>query len=77
VVCLDPLAWLRAGLITNPGMFLLGQPGTGKSALAKRLAPRHARPQPREDGLGLPRNRPRLPSVRPSVIALTSEDDHR
>jgi hypothetical protein len=31
VVCLDPLAWLRAGLVTNPGMFLLGQPGTGKA----------------------------------------------
>jgi hypothetical protein len=37
VVALDPLAWLQAGLITNPGMFLLGQPGAGKSALAKRL----------------------------------------
>jgi hypothetical protein len=37
VVALDPLEWLRAGLITNPGMFLLGQPGAGKSALAKRL----------------------------------------
>src|ERR1700758_5271606 len=37
VVCLDPLAWLRAGLVTNPGQFVLGQPGTGKSALVKRL----------------------------------------
>jgi hypothetical protein len=37
VVCLDPLAWLRAGLVTNPGLFLLGEPGVGKSALAKRL----------------------------------------
>src|SRR6266568_8080584 len=37
VVCLDPLAWLRAGLVTNPGLFVLGQPGTGKSALVKRL----------------------------------------
>ncbi|REF00637.1 hypothetical protein [Thermomonospora umbrina] len=37
VVCLDPLSWLRAGLITNPGMFVLGQPGTGKSTLVKRL----------------------------------------
>ena len=36
-VCLDPLDWLAAGLITNPGMFQLGQPGVGKSALAKRL----------------------------------------
>jgi hypothetical protein len=36
-VCLDPLAWLQSGLVTNPGMFLLGQPGAGKSALAKRL----------------------------------------
>ena len=36
-VCLDPLAWLRAGLITNPGMFLLGEPGVGKSTLAHRL----------------------------------------
>jgi hypothetical protein len=31
VACLDPLAWLRAGLITNPGAFILGQPGTGKA----------------------------------------------
>ncbi|MGH3217931.1 MAG: hypothetical protein ACRDPY_04235 [Streptosporangiaceae bacterium] len=37
VVCLDPMAWLRAGLATNPGVFVLGQPGTGKSALVKRL----------------------------------------
>jgi hypothetical protein len=37
VVALDPLGWLNAGLVTNPGMFLLGQPGAGKSALAKRL----------------------------------------
>ncbi|MGH3231501.1 MAG: hypothetical protein ACRDOA_23460, partial [Streptosporangiaceae bacterium] len=36
VVCLDPLAWLRAGLITNPGEFILGQPGVGKSTLVKR-----------------------------------------
>jgi hypothetical protein len=38
VVCLDPLAWMRAGLVTNPGMFVLGQPGVGKSTLVKRLA---------------------------------------
>lgn len=36
-VCMDPLAWLRGGLVTNPGVFVLGQPGTGKSALVKRL----------------------------------------
>jgi hypothetical protein len=36
VVCLDPVAWLRAGLVTNPGQFILGQPGTGKSTLVKR-----------------------------------------
>ncbi|MGH3405535.1 MAG: hypothetical protein ACRDRJ_24045, partial [Streptosporangiaceae bacterium] len=31
VVCLDPLGWLRAGLTTNPGMMMLGQPGSGKA----------------------------------------------
>ena len=36
-VCLDPFAWMESGLVTNTGMFLLGQPGVGKSALAKRL----------------------------------------
>ena len=36
VVCLDPIAWLRAGLVTNPGEFVLGQPGIGKSTLVKR-----------------------------------------
>ncbi len=37
VVCLDPFAWLDAGLTTNRGIFVLGQPGTGKSAAGKRL----------------------------------------
>ena len=37
VVCLDPLEWVTAGFITNPGVFLLGQPGVGKSSFAKRL----------------------------------------
>ncbi|GIG57116.1 ATPase [Longispora fulva] len=37
VVCMDPLAWMRAGLTTNPGIFLVGQPGSGKSAITKRL----------------------------------------
>ncbi|MEV0650084.1 hypothetical protein AB0I28_32980 [Phytomonospora sp. NPDC050363] len=36
-VGLDPLAWMDAGMVSNPGMFLLGQPGIGKSCLAKRL----------------------------------------
>lgn len=35
-VCADPFAWLACGLTTNTGMFHLGQPGTGKSAFAKR-----------------------------------------
>ncbi|MFN8183120.1 MAG: hypothetical protein U0R23_01710 [Candidatus Nanopelagicales bacterium] len=35
-VHVDPFAWLGAGLTTNTGMFHLGQPGTGKSAFAKR-----------------------------------------
>ncbi len=37
VVCLDPLAWLRAGLVTNPGVFILGEPGIGKSVMGERL----------------------------------------
>jgi hypothetical protein len=37
VVCLDPLEWLNAGLVTNPGVFVLGQPGVGKSTIVKRL----------------------------------------
>ncbi|MDA0563675.1 hypothetical protein LG943_04915 [Streptomonospora sp. S1-112] len=37
VVCMDPMGWLRAGLVTNPGCFVLGQPGTGKSTFVKRL----------------------------------------
>lgn len=36
-VCLDPLEWLTAGLTVNPGVFVLGQPGVGKSTLAKRV----------------------------------------
>ena len=37
LVCIDPLEWVRAGLVTNPGVFVLGQPGAGKSAITKRL----------------------------------------
>lgn len=35
-VSADPFAWMAAGLTTNTGVFQLGQPGTGKSAFAKR-----------------------------------------
>ncbi|RJK95923.1 hypothetical protein [Vallicoccus soli] len=38
VVCLDPFAWLDTGLVTNRGLTLLGQPGTGKSSALKRLS---------------------------------------
>lgn len=37
VVSLEPFGWLHAGLITNPGVAVLGQPGTGKSSVGKRL----------------------------------------
>ncbi|MYV64286.1 hypothetical protein GTW37_39425, partial [Streptomyces sp. SID4931] len=37
-VALDPIDWARRGLITNTGVFILGEPGTGKSTMAKRLA---------------------------------------
>ena len=37
VVCLDPFEWLSEGLVANPGIWVQGQPGTGKSALVKRL----------------------------------------
>ena len=37
VVCCDPFAWMDAGLTTNRGVFILGQPGTGKSAAGKRM----------------------------------------
>lgn len=37
-VCCDPISWFqRARLISNPSAFLLGLPGFGKSALAKRM----------------------------------------
>jgi hypothetical protein len=37
VVCLDPFGWLTSGLVTNPGCFILGEPGVGKSSLIKRM----------------------------------------
>jgi hypothetical protein len=37
-VCADPISWFtRAHLITNPGMFVVGKPGTGKSTLTARM----------------------------------------
>lgn len=36
-VGLDPAQWLRDGLVTNTGLWVQGQPGTGKSTLIKRL----------------------------------------
>jgi type IV secretory pathway VirB4 component len=33
-----PLAWLAAGLVSNPNMVVTGEPGTGKSATIKALA---------------------------------------
>ena len=38
-VCCDPISWFRrAGLISNPSLFMLGLPGTGKTAAVMRLA---------------------------------------
>lgn len=37
VVCCDPFSWMDVGLTTNRGVFILGQPGTGKSAAGKRI----------------------------------------
>ncbi|GGS99015.1 ATPase [Planobispora rosea] len=37
LVCLDPPGWVGT-LTTNPSVWLQGSPGTGKSALAKRLS---------------------------------------
>jgi hypothetical protein len=36
-VCFDPVSWFRRGVISNPGMFLLGLPGLGKSTLLRRM----------------------------------------
>jgi hypothetical protein len=35
-VAFDPFAWVQHGITTNPGTFILGQPGTGKSSFVKR-----------------------------------------
>ncbi len=36
-VGLDAGEWLRSGLVTNTGIYLTGEPGTGKSTIARRL----------------------------------------
>ena len=37
-VCGDPISWfMRAQLISNPSMFVLGLPGLGKSTLIRRM----------------------------------------
>ncbi|WP_448318364.1 hypothetical protein [Streptomyces sp. CO7] len=37
-VALDPIDWARRGLVINPGVFVLGEPGVGKSTVCKRIA---------------------------------------
>ena len=39
----DPAAWLHAGLVTNTGIWVQGQPGVGKSTIVKRLHDRAGR----------------------------------
>jgi hypothetical protein len=36
-VACDPFTWMEEGLVTNPGMFVAGSPGIGKSSWAKRM----------------------------------------
>ena len=33
----DPAHWLRSGLVSNPGVWVQGQPGIGKSSITKRM----------------------------------------
>ena len=44
--CYDPWELYRRGVLTNPNMFLAGQIGRGKSALAKSFASRCSRVRP-------------------------------
>lgn len=37
IVQVDPIAWVRHGLTTNPGTMVFGEPGVGKSSFVKRL----------------------------------------
>ncbi|GAA1133734.1 hypothetical protein [Citricoccus alkalitolerans] len=36
LVCADPVSWFRAGVISNPSAFILGQPGLGKTSMVHR-----------------------------------------
>jgi hypothetical protein len=36
-VCFDPISWFVNGLIANPGLFVLGLPGLGKSTFLRRM----------------------------------------
>lgn len=36
-VCFDPVTWFRHGVISNPGLFVEGLPGLGKSTFMRRL----------------------------------------
>ncbi|WP_438297936.1 ATP-binding protein [Streptomyces sp. HUAS TT7] len=36
LVCFDPAGWIGS-LLTNPGVWIMAQPGVGKSAIAKRI----------------------------------------
>ncbi|MEU0737106.1 ATP-binding protein, partial [Streptomyces lavendulocolor] len=36
LVCFDPSGWIGS-LLTNPGVWIMAQPGVGKSAIAKRI----------------------------------------
>jgi len=37
IVCFDPLSWFKAGLLSNPSIFVLSTPGRGKSTLVRRM----------------------------------------
>jgi hypothetical protein len=38
-MCCDPISWfMRAKLISNPSVFVLGKPGLGKSTIIRRMA---------------------------------------
>jgi hypothetical protein len=36
-ICFDPISWFENGLISNPNLFVAGQPGVGKSQSIRRM----------------------------------------